>query len=219
MTRRIEGIGFLTVLAVQTMMMAGGIEARAASVGVSGTVVPLPGDSPFLYEFEFVLTSGSIAPGSTVTVGLNSNGLVGITALSGTQQPPTTGNGSESWGVPPGGIVTTPTGNPPPYDQQSSVTWEYLSGPTISTVGANLGLFTVETTQSYPDNAPPATNGITQIDFGYSIVPVIGDSPSTGGGHFILSSVPEPSAAILLLIGGAALALPVRLCRRPTRSA
>ncbi len=163
-------------IALLGVMVAGGRPARAGTVSLKGSIVPLPGGSPFLYEFDLYLTGGSIQPGISTsptefTVGIAPHGLVGVTGLSGTQQPPVSGNPSEVWIVPSGGIVTTSTGNPPPYDKASSVEWVYYTGPTITWSGTDilLGLFTVQTTSSFPDNAPPVTPGVTPIDWSYSL--------------------------------------------------
>ena len=145
-------------------------------LALKDTLRPLPGGSPFLYQFELDLvnlTEGSITNGVNAddrkspyrTGGLVTNGLVGVTGQSGTQQPPTTGATPDRvWFVPNGGIVTTNTGNPAPYNQESSVTWSFAEGAAYSQVG-EVGLFTVETTGDFPDNMPPVTPGVTIIDF------------------------------------------------------
>lgn len=91
MSLRMKGIWILAGLAVMAAMSAGGVVAQAGSVGVIGHITPLPGGSPFLYEFELELDSGTIAPGTTLTVGTPPHGIIGVNMLSGTQQPPTTG--------------------------------------------------------------------------------------------------------------------------------
>jgi hypothetical protein len=232
MTRGIKRSCLLAGLAVFGAMVVGGRDAQAGTVGVKGTVAPLPGGSPFLYTFDLFLTGGTIAPGATFTIGALtegtvSNGLVGVTTQSGTEAPSFTGNPFATeypgvpyyWVVPSGGIDTIYTGNPVvPYDKESSVTWLYLEGPSVTWNGANifLGSFTVETAASFPDNMPPATPG-QPIDYSYSGV-TGGDSPSTGGGTITLSAIPEPSSLVLLLAGGAALPILLRLRGRSRAS-
>ncbi len=204
-----------------------------ATISVTGHIILLPGGSPFLYQFDLYLTGGTISPssGSNLTE-FTVSGLVGVSVggfipadappgtppnpQSGTTEPP--GNGtatSELWYVPAGGIVTTNTGNPAPYDYASSVTWDYLIGPTItysSTDPANnfLGSFTVQTIASFPDNMPPVTPGVTPIGVSYSI----DGSPGTPTTITLLGAVPEPSSMLLLLVGGAVLPFMNRRRRR-----
>jgi hypothetical protein len=224
MRRGIKRSFLLAGLAVFGAMVVGGSDIRAGTVKPVGTSTPLPGGSPFLYQFGLYLTSGSIAPGATFTVGALpggqvSNGLIGVTTQSGTGEPSGTGNPfallyptqSYFWVVPAGGIVTVDSGMNAPYNNESSVTWQYLLGPTLTWNGSDiyLGLFTVETAQSFPDDAPPATPGVTKIDYSYTGV-TGGNTPSSGGSSITISAVPEPTSSILLLIGGAALPLLLR---------
>jgi len=224
MRRGIKRPFMLAGLAVFGAMVVVGSDARAGTVKPVGTTTPLPGGSPFLYQFSLYLTSGTIAPGATFTVGALpsgqvSNGLIGVTTQSGTGEPSDTGNPFALlyptqpyyWVVPSGGIDTINSGMPSPYNNESSVTWEYLTGPTLTWNGTDiyLGLFNVETAQSFPDNAPPATPGVTQIDYSYTGV-TGGNTPSFGGSSITISAVPEPTSSILLLIGGAALPLLLR---------
>lgn len=216
MIRGIQRSWFLAGLFAFGVMLVGVGQARASSIGIKGTINPLPGGSPFLYEFDVYLTGGSIATGSTITIGTAPGGLVGVTTQSGTEEPSYTGNPFAPqdyyWVVPTGGIDTTSTGKPAPYDQESSVTWKYLEGPSVTYNGTNifLGTFTVETAKSFPDNAPPVTPGVTVIDFNYSLVPAGGGPADTGGGSLTLSSIPEPSSVILIVIGAGALPLLLR---------
>jgi hypothetical protein len=224
MIRDIKRTCLLAGLAAFGAMFAGGSEARAASVGFKGTIAPLPGGSPFLYTFDVYLTSGTISPGSpsnptefTISglVGVSQPGFLGVNDPgSPTYEPPGTGNpfGSNvyyTWIVNTGGIVTT--GSPVNSNYESSVTWQYTLGPTLTWSGTNifLGSFEVETTAIYNDNAPPVTPGITPIGFSYSL-PQSSGGPSTGGGTFTVTSVPEPSSVILLVIGGGVLPLVFR---------
>jgi hypothetical protein len=212
----------LTGLAVIVAISVCGGFARASSIGLKGHITPLPGGSPFLYLFELDLnnlTEGPITTGATLTVGTPSNqpgvsGLVGVTGLSGTQQPPFTGgNPFDFWAVPPGGIITTNTGNPPPYNQESSVTWKFVLGPSYSQVG-EVGLFAVETTSDFPDNMPPVTPNVTLIDYTFTFANGTVDS----GAITLSPLVPEPSSVILFLVGVGALPLVRRSVKR-SRSA
>ncbi|MFI5454746.1 MAG: PEP-CTERM sorting domain-containing protein [Isosphaerales bacterium] len=215
MTRGTNGSWLLAGLAILGVVFAGGSEARAGSIKITGSIVPLPGHSPFLYTFSVLLTGGTIQPGTTADpTQFTVSGLVGVTGLSEHQEPPLTGNPLEVWNVPTGGIATSSTGNPPPFDEESSVMWQYSTGPTITYGGTpiSLGTFTVQTTGDFPDNNPPVTPGVTLIDYFYSLYNPTGESP-TGSGSITLSSVPEPSSVILLLVGAGVLPLLVRLGR------
>ena len=201
MLPRTKTIWVLAGLAVMAAMSANEGVARAGSIGVIGHVAPLPGGSPFLYEFELELEVGTIAVGTSLTVGVSPHGLIGVNTLSGTQQPPSTAPGeADTWILPYGGIVTTGTG---PYGTESSVTWDYTSGPTYvnsnPSMPIDLGLFTVETAYSYPDNMPPATQNVTIIDYSMTFA----DGSTTSGGVVNFTAVPEPSSVFLLLAGGA----------------
>src|SRR5262249_4024041 len=114
MKARIKSAWLALSLAVLGVTLFAGNEAHAGGIGLKGFLTPLPGGSPFLYEYDAYLTGGSIAAGSTITI----SDMVGVTTQSGTQQPPTTGGPSdEIWIVPSGGIVTGSTGRPVPYDK------------------------------------------------------------------------------------------------------
>ena len=208
----------LAGVAVVTAMAVGGGLAQASSIGLKGHITPLPGGSPFLYSFELDLNNlseGEITPGATLTVGIPtlmpngmlSSGLVGVTGQSGTQEPPLTGgNPNDYWVVPAGGIVTTNTGNPPPFNQESSVEWSFHDGPNY-TLGL-VGLFTVETTSDFPDNMPPVIPYVTEINYVFKFADGTVDS------GFITLSTPEPSSAILLMIGVAAVPLARKWAKR-----
>jgi hypothetical protein len=214
----------LSGLAVIAVMYTEGSSSQAGSIGVKGHITPLPGGSPFLYEFELDLVNlseGPITTGAMLTIGtppsspggVVTDGLVGVNGLSGTQQPPSTGGDpTKFWILPPGGIVTSNTGQPPPFNQESSVTWTYLLGANYSQVG-KIGLFTVETASDFPDNMPPVTPGVTPISYKFTFADGTVDS-----GTITLSLIPEPSSVIMLLVGIAALPLALR-CSGSSRSA
>jgi hypothetical protein len=219
MSLRTKSTWILAGLAIMAVISADASVAQAGSVAVQGSITPLPGGSPWLYEFELILNdlqSGPITSGATLTVGTPSpgvSGLVGVTPQSGTQQPPTTGGSpTDVWIVPPGGIVTTGTGNAPPFDKESSVTWNYFSGNPYSQVG-NVGLFTVETATDFPDNTPPIIPGVTLINYTFTFA-----NGTVSSGDITLSLVPEPSTVIMLLVGLGGLPL-LRKWARPSRLA
>jgi hypothetical protein len=209
----------LAGLVVVATTAAGGSSAHATSIGVKGHITPLPGGSPFLYTFELDLNNlseGSITPGSSLTVGIPtlmpdgmlSSGLVGVTGQSGHQEPPLTGgNPNDFWVVPAGGIITSNTGNPAPFNQQSSIEWSFHDGPDYSTTGL-VGIFTVETTSDFPDNMPPVIPNVTEINYVFKFADGVTD---TG---FITLSIPEPSSVILLLVGVSALPLARKWAKR-----
>ena len=203
MALRTKSVSVLAGLALIAVISAGRGEAQAGTIGLMGHITPLPGGSPFLYSFELDLndlTDGPITNGSTLTVGTptvmpdgqTSSGLVGVTGASGTQEPPLTGGSpNEIWYVPAGGIITTPTGKPSPYNEQSSVEWQFLQGPSY-TPGV-VGVFTVETTSDFPDNMPPIIPNVTEINYLFTF-----SNGKTESGFITLSLVPEPSSVILL---------------------
>lgn len=230
MSLRTTSVWVLAGLAVVSIMFIGGGVAKAGTIGLKGNISPLPGDPPFLYTFELDLNDfddGPITPGATLTVGtppttpggMVTNGLIGVTGQSGTQEPPTTGvgggNSTDIWFVPLGGIITSNTGNPAPFNQESSVTWQFASGDNYQQLGL-VGFFTVETTSDFPDNMPPVTPGVTIVDFSFKFAN--GDISS---GSITLTFVPEPSSVILLLAGVGALPLLHRFLKRsrPSRVA
>ena len=132
---------------------------------------------------------------------------MGVTGQSGTQQPPLTGGyPNKYWVVPPGGIITSNTGNPPPFNQESSVEWSFHDGPNYTS--GLVGLFTVETTSDFPDNMPPVIPCVTEINYVFKFADGTIDS------GFITLSIPEPSSAILLMIGMAAVPLARKWAKR-----
>jgi hypothetical protein len=219
MALRTKSVSVLAGLALLAAISTGRGEAQAGTIGLKGHITPLPGGSPFLYSFELDLndlTDGPITNGSTLTVGTPtlmpdhqlSSGLVGVTGSSGTQQPPTTGGPpNEFWVVPAGGIITTPTGNPAPYNEQSSVAWQFLEGPSYN-VG-EVGVFTVETTSDFPDSMPPIIPNVTEINYVFTF-----SNGKTESGFITLSLVPEPSSVILLLMGAGAVPLVCKWAKR-----
>jgi hypothetical protein len=197
MLLRTKGTRILAGLAVMAMLSIGGGVAHAGKVTLGGQITPLPGGSPFLYEFELFLDFGTIAPGSSLMIGTPPLGLVGVNQLSGTTQPPTIFSPNDIWVVPPGGIVTTGSG---PYGTESSVTWDFISGTTYTnSPGSPLletGLFNVETAFTYPDNMPPAMPG-TVIDYVFTFA----DGTTSSGTVTLTPIIPEPSSIILFLAG------------------
>ena len=109
--------------------------------------------------------------------------------------------------VPAGGIITTPTGNPAPYNEQSSVEWQFLEGPSYT--AGEVGVFTVETTSDFPDNMPPIIPNVTEINYLFTF-----SNGKTESGFITLSLVPEPSSVILLLMGAGAVPLVRKWAKR-----
>jgi hypothetical protein len=217
MKRVTNGAWRWTRIAVLGVVLTGGSEARGGSIKITGSIVPLPGGPSYLYKFSLLLTGGSIQAGTDLNpTQFTVSGLVGVTGLAEHQEPPTTGNAPEVWAIPASGIVTSSTGNPPPYDSESSVTWQYVAGPTLTYTGIpiSLGEFDVKTTASFPENSPPVTPYVTPIPYAFSFQQPVGGL-STGSGVLTLSSVPEPSSLVLLLAGGGAVRLLARWRRRP----
>jgi hypothetical protein len=217
MALRTKSVSVLAGLALLAAIASGRGEAQAGTIGLKGHITPLPGDPPYLYSFELDLndlTDGPITNGSTLTVGIptlmpggqESSGLVGVTGASGTQQPPTTGGPpNEFWVVPAGGIITTPTGNPAPFNEQSSVAWQFLQGPSYTP--GEVGVFTVETTSDFP--TPPVIPNVTEINYVFKF-----SNGKTESGFITLSLVPEPSSVILLLMGAGAVPLVRKWAKR-----
>jgi hypothetical protein len=210
MSLRAKGTWITTGLALLVVIAGSEGAARAGTVGLKGHIVQLPGGSPFLYEFELDLDSGTLSPGSSLMVGTPPKGLIGVGQNSGTSQPPTTGpSHTDVWVVPFGGIVTTGSG---PYGTQSSVTWDFQSGATYTNTFQNppivIGFFNVETVFSYPDNMPPSIPGVTVIDYVFTFA----DGTKSSGS--ITLTIPEPSSAILLLAGVGVLPLVHRFMKR-----
>jgi hypothetical protein len=202
--------GLIAVAAVS----AGVNVANAGSVGLRATINPLPGDPPWLYTINVTLTSpGTFANGSTITV----TELVGTDSTSTLTLPPqngTTTNPGVEWSTP--AIVTTSTGNPAPFNFESTFTWTY-QGSTVTYIdndssNNNLGSFTIQTSPglNFPVGAPPVLPG-TQLDTSITVVDQNGGSTTTTGKVTVQMAVPEPSSLSLLLIGGGAVAVLRRL--------
>lgn len=69
-------------------------------------------------------------------------------------------------------------------------------------------MFTVETTSDFPDNMPPVIPYVTEINYVFKFADGTVDS------GFITLSIPEPSSAILLMIGVAAVPLARKWAKR-----
>jgi hypothetical protein len=242
---RIKNACLLTGLTALAAMVAGGSAVQAGTITVKGGIQEgsgTGGDPPYVYIFDLYLTSGSIAPDlgaqtSTITI----NGLVGVSgpgfdtsqilSASSPSEPPSIAasgslQASEDWITPAGGIVTTPSPLPVGfvangYNYESSVTWEYSQGPTITYSGSPvfLGEFTVNTSWTYTaTQSAPVTPQDTVINYSYST----GSGGGSSTGSLVVQygdpSVPEPSSLVLILIGGAVLPLAALHRRRLVRS-
>lgn len=221
--------------------------AMAGTISISGGVISGGGgggsDPPYDYVFDVYLTSGSISSDSGAkTSEFTIDGLVGVasasfagahspttglnSAGSTTSQPPGSApSGSpqaqENWVVPNGGIATSFIGSattPNGTNFQSSLTWEYLLGPTITYTNSPvlLGVFTVETAWvNYAANSPPVPIGST-LNYSYIIDGTPGKSGDPGSPPIVVQSLPEPSSVILMLAGGTILPI-ASLYRRRAR--
>ncbi len=232
----IAGLAVLGAVIVQAYDAQSGAMAGSvhSSIGISGGVISGGGgggsDPPYDYVFDVYLTSGSISPTATNSLSnFTIDGLVGVASYSfaqanpatgmnsqgsTTSQPPTSQPANLTWVVPSGGIATSfispSTGPPTGTNFESSVTWNYLAGPTtITWSGTNilLGVFTIETAWgSYAANTPPVKIGST-LNYSYNIDGVTGKSGNTGSPPIVVQSLPEPSSVVLMLAGGAILPL------------
>jgi hypothetical protein len=225
MARRIRESSIVAGLAMLGATLAGGREAQAAgtlpaAITISGGLVQGPGDPLDIYEFGVDLVNGSISYSGTgpATAFFTIHGLVGVTP---SLFPTSTDLGSMTteptiapavvWS--PGINLTIATA---PY--ASDITWSYMGSSVLSTPDTlSLGIFTIETSQSFPKGQPPVPYGST-ISYSYTINDNSGNSLS-GSGTFLLQqgSIPEPSSVILLLAGGGGLPLLIVRERRRRR--
>jgi hypothetical protein len=208
---RIRGVSILAGLAVLGAMFAGAHEARADSIDISGGQVQGPGDPPYIYQFKVSLHDGTLMSGDSFTI----SNLAGVTPAdfpnAGDPPSKTTEPGFfhsqtnfRSW-LPEIDLISSAA----PYS--SDVSWTLMTSSPISTTGTlTLGIFTVETTQSF--TAPPITPG-NSVSYSYTI-----NGSSTGNSFPIQAgSVPEPSSIVLLLVGGGAVSVLAFRQRRRSR--
>jgi hypothetical protein len=207
MNRRLVGLRTVAAFAGLALAVYGSSKAHAISVtttssgfNVSGGFKPATNDPPYDYIFDVTLSAGSIlTSGDSFTI----DDLVGVTPagfpIPGESAPYPGSTTSEPFNPPDtiwGATIGTPITGPISYE--SNVTWEYF-GATIDnshgTSGIDLGDFVVETSINFASGAPYQAGDT--ISFGSSL----------GSGSFQIQdlSVPEPSSAILLLLGVAAI--------------
>jgi hypothetical protein len=179
--------------------IAGGGSTSSSSAGgisIGGSLKPV-NDPVYDYVFDVTLLAGStIAYGDTFTI----DNLIGVT-----YEDPTYGTSGASY-----------VGNynyfVPSIDQlnslpESDVTWTYLSIHSLTaTSDTLLGEFTITTTVQYPLTSPPYTVGET-INYGSDLGGVV------SSGVLVVSSVPEPSSVMLLVLG-IAIGFPAFLVRQ-----
>ncbi len=175
-------ITVLTVLAV-IGFAAHVPRAHAGPIIVTGVYIP-HGDPTFEYMFNVQLNKGyDLTSGESFTI----QGLPGLTTSS------------------PSYVASPYTFPYPKITQESSssnlydVTWTYSGDQGTLAGPLNLGSFSIYTINYPPGTVSPFPSGETTASLTYTTT--IGGTSETGS--FTISSVPEPSSMILLLIGGA----------------
>jgi hypothetical protein len=211
MSRRIRGAATLAGLAVLGAALAGGGTARAGPIPVvsKGIIVVSgmtlqTGDPRYEYIFDVHLSAGlTLQPGGFFT-------MFDLPAL-----PPGALNRAPNidWGfseqtlglVPPGNYTLPFTDDP----KIENATWEWHGIPMMApaTQDLDLGTFIVGSTTEVPSPPMPLLNWLGTVDGG---VPVT-------LGKVQVTSIPEPSAVILLAMGVGAIPL-LWLRRRRGRS-
>jgi hypothetical protein len=207
MRRRFQSAPILTGLAVLGILLAGGREAQAAGIKVTGGFKVGGSDPPYDYIFKAYLEPGySIQSFSGDNFKIDA--LVGVTPPN-FPKPGDLGSFHTEPSNPPTVIWNATIGSPPvdpnfPY--KSDITWSFFGNTTITNSGTKdlfLGRFAVETTVNFA--SPPYIAG-TIID--YSWTTNGGTQSGTGSFPIIdLNAVPEPSSAVLLLTAAGALPL------------
>lgn len=162
--------------------------ALAGPIIVTGIYVP-HGDPTFQYIFDVTLKPNyTLQYGDSFTI----DGLPGVTNSANS---PSYVSGSYSTYFGNASIDETVTTSP----YSSDVTWTYRGLNALSG-SLDLGTFSIYTTYNYPPGSQtPFPSGETSpnVTYTYSI------GGNTGSDSFAISSVPEPSTILLLLIGGA----------------
>ena len=208
MSIRDRGASILFGLATLGAVLNSAHEVKGTSITITGQQRPGTGDPLWYYIFDVTLqnNSPSIQAGDSFTI----DGLIGVTPPGF----PASGDAGSSTSEPDSSWVSTITssavaGTIPPY--ASDVTWTYEGNIPISasSIPIDLGLFTVETTVSFP--TPPYVSG-TLIFYSYAI----GGESILGTGSFPMS-VPEPSSLALLATGSGGVLLSLPMCWRRRR--
>jgi hypothetical protein len=216
MWRRLKGAWFMTGLAVLGATIAGGLEARAGTAGITidGGFEPTTGDPPYIYIFQVFLDPGfAVVNPSVNTNFFTIERLVGITTNSLHTEPvdfPTV-----VW-------INTINQSSAPSPFSSDVTWTFDGTSTItnpnppgSNIEVYLGQFEVQTSVSFT-NGPPVPPG-TIINYTFVVEGLNGPVSGTGSFPIVDLTVPEPASIVLLTVG--ALALPVLVLRARRRRA
>jgi len=216
MTPRMKGTWILAGLGVLTVIAGDGRDAQAAgtkAIVITGGYKPATSDPLYDYIFQVSLepTAGpnSLFTGDSFTIGAVPRKGVStpLTPLPGvTLSSPTSVLSSYSWSP-----LITEINTSPPFS--SVVTWTYTGASTITaTTGpVYLGQFSVETTYDF-QNGPPLPAG-SRIAYSFNF-----NGGSFDESSFQLSSLPEPSSVILLLVGAGTLPLYWLRERRRRRS-
>ncbi len=176
----------ITALAALALIgfAAHGPEAHAGPIIVTGVYIP-HGDPAFEYMFNVQLNQGyDLTAGESFTI----QGLPGLTTNS-----PSYVSSPYTFPYPKITQESSPSSNL--YD----VTWTYSGDQGTLAGPLNLGSFSIYT-MNYPSGTvSPFPSGETTASLTYTTT--IGGTSGTGS--FTISSVPEPSSMVLLLIGGA----------------
>lgn len=219
MRRRINGIWVWAAFFALGAMSALGGDACAKGITITIGQMPGGGEPPYDYIIQVYLDPGfEVASSNSFTV----ENLIGVTPPNF----PNTGDVGSLTIQPENGstVVWSPTitqaATPPtPYPYAGNVQWSFYGSPPIMNTGSSelyLGQFVVETTVDF--SSPPYVIG-APIDYKFTILNASGQAV-TGSGVALLG-VPEPSSAILLLIGAGMVPLAVtyRSQRRRLRRA
>jgi hypothetical protein len=200
-----RGAWILVGLTTLAALLISAPEAEGTSITITGQQRPGTGDPLWYFLFDVTLQTNSppILAGNSFTI----EGLIGVTPpgfpASGDSGSSVSGPNS-SW-IP---SITSSSAGGTILPYASDVTWTYDGSIPISASSApiDLGLFTVETTVSFP--TPPYASG-TLIYYSYNI----GAESVSGSGSFPMS-VPEPGSLTLLAIGAGVLLLSLPTCWR-----
>jgi hypothetical protein len=200
-------------------------EANAGSVGgttkstgivIGGTYKPVGNDPPYDYIFDVKLDIGAtISNGESFTV----ENLIGVTP----NNFPNSGDFGSSSNILSnypwlgGGAAFSPVLSPPTsttFPYASNVEWVY-NGSTLTNNGSSsidLGSFLVETTVNFTGSPGPVFPYYPGYVINFTTT-INGSNGASGSFMFEpVGGVPEPSSAILLLIGAAG--LPVWVLRK-----
>jgi hypothetical protein len=188
-------------------MLIGEQEARAGglpAIAVKGGYKPGSGEPPYDYIFQIYMEpTNTILAGDSVTF----DSLIGVTPNNFPKHGDVGSTTSEP-NNPPAVIwtpaISYPTNTTFPY--ASNLTWSFFGNTPISATPSTgevyLGQFVVETTVNF--TSPPYANGAI-IDYSW----IINGQTSTGMSQFPIFNllIPEPSSAVLLLVGVGSLPL------------